>query len=90
VLLPHEMDLKHCLNVWLIQLLREEEIEWYQRSKSNKLLHVDSNTKYFHLVANGKNRKTWISQLDEDRHSDIAQISQEEKEELIVVFTGKR
>jgi hypothetical protein len=84
------MDLKHCLNVWLIKLLREEEIEWYQRSKSNKLLQVHSNTKYFHLVANGKNRKTRILQLDEDRHSDIAQITQEEKEELIVIFTGER
>jgi hypothetical protein len=60
MLLPHELDIKHCLNVGLIQLLREEEIKWYQRSKSNRLLQGDSNTKYFHIVANGKNRKSWI------------------------------
>jgi hypothetical protein len=58
MLSPHEMDVKHCLNVRLMQLLREEEITWYQRSKSNKLLQGDSNTRYFHLVANGKRRKS--------------------------------
>lgn len=31
VLLPHEVDLKHCLKERLVQLLREEEIKWYQR-----------------------------------------------------------
>jgi hypothetical protein len=56
MLLPHEVDLKHCLNARLIQLLREEEIRWYQR---------DNNTEYFHLVANGKHRKTSISQLED-------------------------
>jgi hypothetical protein len=30
MLLPHEVDLRHCLKVRLIQLLREEEIKWYQ------------------------------------------------------------
>jgi hypothetical protein len=51
--------------VRLIQLLREEEIRWYQRSKSAELLQGDNNTKYFHLVANGKHRKTRISQLED-------------------------
>jgi hypothetical protein len=60
MLLPHEVDLKHCLNARLLQLLREEEIKWYQRSKSDKLLQGDSNMKFFHLVANGKHRKTRI------------------------------
>jgi hypothetical protein len=65
MLLPHEVDLKCCLNARLIQLLREEEIRWYQRSKLDKLLQGDNNTKYFHLVANGKHRKTRISQLED-------------------------
>jgi hypothetical protein len=65
MLLPHEIGIKHCLNVRLIQLLREEEIRWYQRSKSNKLLQGDSNKKYFHMVANGRNRKSRIFQLME-------------------------
>jgi hypothetical protein len=38
MLSPQELDVKHCLNVRLMQLLREEEIKWYQISKSNKLL----------------------------------------------------
>jgi hypothetical protein len=37
MLLPHERDIKHCLNAQLIQLLREEEIKWHKRSKSNSL-----------------------------------------------------
>jgi hypothetical protein len=49
-----------------MRLLREEEIKWYQRSKSNNLLQGDSNTKYFHLVANGKRRKSRIFQLEND------------------------
>jgi hypothetical protein len=36
MLMPHEVDLRHCLKAQLIQLLREEEIKWYQRSKSDK------------------------------------------------------
>jgi hypothetical protein len=121
-LLPHEVDIKHCLNVWLIQMLREEEIRWYQRSKANNLLQGDNNTKYFHMVVNGKNRKSWIFQLEEgdriikgneplksyitdyykslfglsdggqffrdnDRRSDIIQISQEDNEKLTTSFT---
>jgi hypothetical protein len=66
MLLPHEVDLKHCLNARLLHLLREEEIKWYQRSKSDKLLQGDSNTKYFHLIANGKHRKTCIFQLEDN------------------------
>jgi hypothetical protein len=42
----------------LMQLLREEEIKWFQRSKAKNLPQGDSNTKYFYLVANGKRRKS--------------------------------
>jgi hypothetical protein len=66
MLSPLEVDLQHCLKARLIQLLREEEVKWYQRSKTNKLLYGDSNTKYFHLVANGKHRKTRIFQVEDD------------------------
>jgi hypothetical protein len=42
MLSPHELDVKHCLNMRLMQLLREEKIKWYQRSKSNKLLQGEN------------------------------------------------
>ena len=60
-----EVDLKQTLKTRLIQLLREEEIKWYQRGKTTKLLYGDMNTKYFQLVANGKHRKTRIFQLED-------------------------
>jgi hypothetical protein len=66
MLLQHEVDMKHSLRKRFVQLLREVEIKWYQRSKSDKLLMGDKNTKYFHLLANGKDRKTRIIQLEDD------------------------
>jgi len=47
----------------LADLLREEELKWYQRAKLKNLLEGDANTKFYHLVANGKHRKTRIFQL---------------------------
>jgi hypothetical protein len=51
VLTPQEVDLKQSLNTRLSELLREEEIKWYQRSKAKHLLEGDANTKYFSLVS---------------------------------------
>jgi hypothetical protein len=65
LLSPHEADLKNCLNSRLAHLLHEEEIKWYQRVKTKNLLKGNSNTKYFHLLANGKHRKTRIYQLQD-------------------------
>jgi hypothetical protein len=42
-----ETNIKQCLNNRLAQLLREEEIKWYQRAKVNDFLQGESNTKYF-------------------------------------------
>jgi len=58
-----EINLKHVLNDRLAELLREEELKWYQRAKVRHLLEGDANTKYYHLLANGKHRKTRIFQL---------------------------
>ena len=60
-----EIDLKQTLKSRLIQLLPKEEIKWYQRGKTLKLLFGDMNTKYFHLVANRKHRKTRIFKLED-------------------------
>jgi hypothetical protein len=49
----------------LAHLLREEEIKWYQRAKTKNMLEADSNMKYFHLLTNGKHRKTRIYQLQD-------------------------
>jgi hypothetical protein len=61
-----EWDYKQYLNNRLAELLKEEEIKWYQRAKVKELLEGDSNTKYFQLIANGKHRKTRIFQLQHD------------------------
>jgi hypothetical protein len=58
--------LKQFLDNRLAELLREEEIKWYQRANVKELLEGDSNTKYFLLIANGKYRKTKNSQLQDE------------------------
>jgi hypothetical protein len=46
--------------------LREEELKWFQRVKTTKILKGDNNIKYFQMVANGKRRKTRISRLEQE------------------------
>jgi hypothetical protein len=60
LLSQHEWDLRQCIKYRLAQLLREEELRWFQRAKTNKILREDNNTKYFQMVANGKRRRTRI------------------------------
>jgi mannosylglycoprotein endo-beta-mannosidase len=66
LLSSQEEDHRHHLKGQLSKLLREEEIYWLQRSKTTRLLQGDDNTKYFHLVANGRYRKTKIIQLEQE------------------------
>jgi hypothetical protein len=65
LLSPQELDVKQCLNSRLSRLLREEEIKWFQWSKAKHFLKGDMNTKYFHLLVNGRHRKTRIFQLQD-------------------------
>jgi hypothetical protein len=61
LLSAQEAYLKQCLHNRLSQLVREEELKWYQRSKAKHyLMEGDANTKYFQLLANGRHRKTCI------------------------------
>jgi hypothetical protein len=53
----HEIELKNAFSAKIACLLYEEELKWYQRSKSQFILEGDSNTRYFHSVANGRHRK---------------------------------
>jgi mannosylglycoprotein endo-beta-mannosidase len=61
-----EIELKNQSNAKIASLLREEELKWYQRSKSKFILEGDSNTRYFHSVANGRHRKKRIHFLVQD------------------------
>jgi hypothetical protein len=47
-------------------LLREEEVKWFLRAKTTKILKGDNNMKYFQMVANGKRRKTRIFHLEQE------------------------
>jgi hypothetical protein len=58
-----EIELKSQSNAQIANLLREEELKWYQYSKSQFIFEGDSNTRYFHSVANGRHRKKHIHSL---------------------------
>ena len=62
-----KINYKHYLKERLVLLLREEEIKWYERAKVKTLLEGDDNTRFFHLVANGKHRKQHIYKLENDQ-----------------------
>jgi mannosylglycoprotein endo-beta-mannosidase len=62
----HEIELKNQSSANMASLLREEEVKWYQHSKSHFILEGDSNTRYFHSVANGRHRKKRIHSLVQD------------------------
>ncbi|KAH7676675.1 RNA-directed DNA polymerase protein [Dioscorea alata] len=47
----------------LFSLLNQEEIYWKQRSRITWLKEGDSNTKFFHLMANGRRNKTFIPRI---------------------------
>ena len=61
-----EIELKSQSNAQIARMLREEELKWYQRSKAQFILEGDSNTRYFHCVANGRHRKKRIHSLVQD------------------------
>ena len=50
----------------MARLLREEELKWYQRSKAQFILEGDSNSRYFHSLANGRHRKKLIHSLTQE------------------------
>ena len=62
----HEIELKKQSNAEMVGILRDEELKWYQRSKAQFLLEGDSNTRYFHSLANRRHRKKLIYSLDQE------------------------
>lgn len=63
---PNELNSLAFANDRLASIMREEEVRIFQRAKVNNLLEGDDNTKYFHLVANGKHRRQRIYSLEDD------------------------
>jgi mannosylglycoprotein endo-beta-mannosidase len=61
-----EIELKSQSNALITSLHREEELKWYQRSKAQFILEGDSNTRYFHGIANGCHRRKCIQSLVQD------------------------
>jgi hypothetical protein len=69
-------DERVCLrnaNDELAKLRRDEETKWAQRAKVKHVQEGGNNTKYFHLVANGKHRKKRIFQLEQDEGTIVGQ-----------------
>jgi mannosylglycoprotein endo-beta-mannosidase len=52
--------------VELMEIYKEEELLWYQKSHEKWLLEGDLNTRYFHRVANGRKRKNTMISLDDN------------------------
>jgi hypothetical protein len=55
---------KRGADLRLASLRRDEESKWAQRAKVKFIQQGGNNTKYFHLIANGKHRKNKIFQLE--------------------------
>jgi len=50
----------------LIKLLRDEELKFYKWAKATDVVLGDNNTRYFQMVASGKNHKKCIFSLHHD------------------------
>jgi hypothetical protein len=57
----------------IAKLRRHEETKWAQRAKVKHVQEGGENTKYFHLIANGKHRRKKIFQLEQDEGTIIGQ-----------------
>jgi hypothetical protein len=55
------------------KLRRDEESKWAQRAKVKHIQEGGDNTKYFHLIANGKHRRKKIFQLKQEEGTIIGQ-----------------
>ena len=61
-----ERDALKDANDRVTKLRRDEETKWAQRAKVKHVQEGGNNTKYFHLIANGKHRKKKLFQLEQD------------------------
>jgi mannosylglycoprotein endo-beta-mannosidase len=63
------------VNDELAQLRRDEETKWAQQAKVKHIQEGGNNTKYFHLIANGKHRRKKILQLEQREGTIVGQNS---------------
>jgi hypothetical protein len=52
-------------------LRRDEESKWAQRAKVKHIQEGGNNMKYFHLGANGKHRRKFIFQLEQEEGTTV-------------------
>jgi hypothetical protein len=65
---------KREAEVKLVVLRRDEEDKWARRAKVKYIQQGGSNTKYFHLIANGKHRKKKKIQLEQDEGTIVGEV----------------
>ena len=68
-----EREIKKEADISLAKLRRDEETKWAQRAKVKHIQEGGNNTRYFHLIANGKHRKKRIFQLEQDEETIVGQ-----------------
>jgi hypothetical protein len=61
-----EREILRDSNFRISNLRRDEETKWAQRAKVKHIQEGGNNTKYFHLIANGRHRKKKFFQLEQD------------------------
>ena len=58
-----------ALTVEIQNLMDKEEVMWHQRAKNDWLKYGDQNTKYFHCRAMDRNKRKFISGLEDEQGS---------------------
>ncbi|KAL6640643.1 hypothetical protein ACP70R_021766 [Stipagrostis hirtigluma subsp. patula] len=67
MMLPHlEWETRYKLEDSLEEIYKLEEILWQRRGGENWILKGDSNTGYFHGIANGRKRRCTILKLEDE------------------------
>lgn len=77
------MKLEKRLHLELSNILKKEELTWFQRSRTQWLADGDLNTRYYHLKAINRRRRNKITMLKDDDGSWV-----EDKEKLHDLVTN--
>ena len=72
-LTSYERETLRKANDSICRLRRDEESKWAQRAKVKHVQDGGNNTKYFHLIVNGKHRKKKKIQLEQEEETIIGE-----------------